>query len=90
MALGIVSVAVTWHRDGDFSLPSTKWHSTKTLSSARQKVLGKEAIADVQFTETSFSVVTLGKAFTECFPGFAKCFIHLAKQLFLVVIYGST
>jgi hypothetical protein len=45
------SVTVTWRRDGDFSLPSTKWHSTNSLSSARQKVLGKEAVADVQFAE---------------------------------------
>jgi hypothetical protein len=48
VALGKVSVAVTWHRDGDFSLLSTKWHSTKSLPSARQKVIGIEAaIADV-------------------------------------------
>jgi hypothetical protein len=43
--LGKGSVTVTWRRDDDFSLPSVKWHS------ARQKVLGKEAVADVQFAE---------------------------------------
>jgi hypothetical protein len=30
--------------------------------------------------------VTLGKAFTECFLGFAECFRHSAKRLFLVVV----
>jgi hypothetical protein len=42
VALGKVFVTVTWHHDGDFS-----------LSTARQKVLSKEFIADVQFAETS-------------------------------------
>jgi hypothetical protein len=37
------------------------------LSSAQPKVLGKEAVADVQFIETSLPSVTFGKAFTECF-----------------------
>jgi hypothetical protein len=69
------SVTVTWHRDDDFSLPSTKWHSTKSLSSARQKVLGKEAVADVQF----------GKVFAECFICFAECLRHSAKELCPVV-----
>jgi hypothetical protein len=61
-ALGKVSVTVTWRRDDNFSLPS-----------AWQKVLGKEAVADVQFTETSLPSVTLGKDFVECFSGFAEC-----------------
>jgi hypothetical protein len=59
--LGKGSVTVTWRRDDDFSLPSTKWHSAKSLPSARQKVLGKEAITDVQFAERSLPSVTLGK-----------------------------
>jgi hypothetical protein len=42
-------------RDGDFSLPS-----------ARQKVLGKEAVANVQFVKRSLPSVTLGKAFAKC------------------------
>jgi hypothetical protein len=54
------SVIITWRRDGNFSLPS-----------ARQKVLGKEAVADVQFAERSLPSVTLGKVFAECFLGFA-------------------
>jgi hypothetical protein len=29
--------------------------------------------------------VTLGKAFTECFSGFAECFRHLTKKLFSIV-----
>jgi hypothetical protein len=55
--LGKGSVTVTWRRDGDFSLPSVKWHSANSLPSARQKVLGKEAIADVQFVERSLPSV---------------------------------
>jgi hypothetical protein len=34
-ALGTGSVAVTWRRDGGISLPSTEWHSTNSLPSAR-------------------------------------------------------
>jgi hypothetical protein len=56
--LGKGSVTVTWRRDGDFSLPSV-----------RQKVLGKEAVVDVQFAERSLPSVTLGKVFAECFLG---------------------
>jgi hypothetical protein len=56
-ALGEGSVTVTWRRDGDFSLPSAKWHSAKSLPSARQKVLGKDAVADVQFAERSLPSV---------------------------------
>jgi hypothetical protein len=35
--------------DGDFSLLSTRWHSAKPLPSARQKILGKVVVVDVQF-----------------------------------------
>jgi hypothetical protein len=73
--LGKGSVTVTWHRDSDFSLPS-----------ARQKVLGKEAVADVQFAERSLPSVTLGKVFAECFLGFAECLRHSAKEQCPVVI----
>jgi hypothetical protein len=73
-ALGEGSVTVTWRRDGDFSLPS-----------ARQKVLGKEAVADVQFAERSLPSVTLGKAFAECKIAFAVCLRHTAKKLIPVV-----
>jgi hypothetical protein len=83
--LGKGSVTVTWHRDDDFSLPSTKWHSANSLPSARQKVLGKEAVADVQFAERSLSSVTLGKVFAECFLGFVECLRHSAKELCPVV-----
>jgi hypothetical protein len=41
------------------------------LPSARQKVLGKEAVADVQFAERSLPSVTLGKTFAECKIAFA-------------------
>jgi hypothetical protein len=85
-ALGKGSVTVTWRRDGDFSLPSAKWHSAKSLPSARRKVLGKEAVADVQFTERSLSSVTLGKAFVECKIAFAVCLRHTAKELIPVVL----
>jgi hypothetical protein len=74
-ALGKGSVTVTWRRDGDFSLPS-----------ARQIVLGKEAVADVQFTDRSLPSVTLGKAFAECKFAFAVCLRHTAKELIPVVI----
>jgi hypothetical protein len=84
--LGKGSVTVTWRRDGDFSLPSTKWHSAKSLPSARQKVLGKEAVADVQFTERSLPSVTLGKVFAECFICFAECLRHSAKELCPIVL----
>jgi hypothetical protein len=47
VALGKVSITVTWRRNGDFSLPSTKWHSAKCLPDAQQKVVGKEAVAYV-------------------------------------------
>jgi hypothetical protein len=47
-------------------LSSAKWHSAKFLPSARQKILGKDAVADVQFAERSLPSVTLGKAFAEC------------------------
>jgi hypothetical protein len=66
-------------------LPSAKWHSAKSLPSARQKVLGKEAVADVQFAERSLPSVTLGKAFAECTIAFAVCLRHTAKALIPVV-----
>jgi hypothetical protein len=67
VTLGKVFVTVTWHRDSDFALPRTRWHSAKSLSSAQQKVLGKEVVVDVQFIETSLPSVTLGKEFVEYF-----------------------
>jgi hypothetical protein len=85
--LGKGSVTVTWRRDSDFSLPSTEWHSAKSLSSARQKVLGKEVVADVQFVERSLPSVTLGKVFAECFLGFAECLRHSAKERCPVVVF---
>jgi hypothetical protein len=38
-----------------------------TLPSVRQKILGKEAIVDVQFVETSLPRVTVDKDFAESF-----------------------
>jgi hypothetical protein len=70
------SVTVTWRRDGDFSLPS-----------ARQKVLGKEVVVDVQFAERSLPSVTLGKGFAECTIAFAVCLRHTAKTLIPVVVW---
>jgi hypothetical protein len=66
-------------------LPSAKWHSAKSLPSARQKVLGKEDVADVQFAERSLPSVTLGKGFAECKIAFAVCLEHTAKKLIPVV-----
>jgi hypothetical protein len=77
--LGKGSVTVTWRRDGDFSLPSVKWHS-------RQKVLGKKTAADVQFAERSLPSVTLGKAFAEYKIVFAEYLRHTAKELCPVVV----
>jgi hypothetical protein len=74
-ALGKGSVTVTWRRDGDFSLPS-----------ARQKVLGKEAVAYVQFAERSLPSVILGKAFAEYKIAFAVCLRHTTKELIPVVL----
>jgi hypothetical protein len=45
-------------------LPGTRQTS---LSSAREKVLGKDGFADALCTEPSLPSATLGKAFAECF-----------------------
>jgi hypothetical protein len=58
----------------------------KVCAECPRKVLGKEAFADVLFTETSLPSATLGKACAECFLGFAECFRHSAKQPILVVM----
>jgi hypothetical protein len=42
--LGKDVVSVTRRRGGCFSLPSTSWHSTKSLSSARKKYSAKKAL----------------------------------------------
>jgi hypothetical protein len=69
--LGKDVVSVTRRRNGCFSLPSAVWHSDSTrqtyLSSAREKVLGKEGFADALCAEPSLPSATLGKTFTECF-----------------------
>jgi hypothetical protein len=66
-------------------LPSVKW-----LPSARQKVLGKETAADVQFAERSLSSVTLGKAFAGYKIAFAECLRHTAKELSPVVMHACS
>jgi hypothetical protein len=66
-------------------LPGTRQTS---LSSAREKVLGKDVFADVLFAEPSLPSVTLGKAFAECFYVFAECFRHSAKRSIPVVARG--
>jgi hypothetical protein len=65
--LGKDVVSITRRRDGGFSLPSTSWHSAKSLSSAQEKVLGKEGFADALCAEPSLPSATLGKEFAECF-----------------------
>jgi hypothetical protein len=50
------------------------------------KVLGKEAVADVQFAES----VTLGEASAEYFSDFAECFRHSAKKLIPIVTSHGT
>jgi hypothetical protein len=42
------------------------------LPSTREKVLGKEAFADVMFAEPSLLSATLDKDFAECFKHSAK------------------
>jgi hypothetical protein len=42
-----IFVIVTCRCHGDFSLPSTRWHSTNSLLSARHYALCKEVVADV-------------------------------------------
>jgi hypothetical protein len=54
LALDKGSITVTWHSQCDFS-----------LLSARYKLLGKEAIADKQFVESSLPSATFGKASAE-------------------------
>jgi hypothetical protein len=58
-----------------------------SLPSAREKVLGKEAFADVLFAEPSLPSATLDKAFAKCFWGFAECFRHSTKRPLRVVLY---
>jgi hypothetical protein len=53
---------------------------------SEKKVLGKEGFADALCVEPSLPSATLGKAFAECFYGFAECFRHSAKRSFPVVI----
>jgi hypothetical protein len=43
------------------------------LPSARQKALGKDVFAGIFTAECSLPGVTRGKAFAECFLGFAEC-----------------
>jgi hypothetical protein len=57
------------------------------MALGKQKILGKEAVADVQFVERSLPSVTLGKAFAECKIVFAECLRRSAKKLSPVVIH---
>ncbi|XP_066347958.1 putative inactive G-type lectin S-receptor-like serine/threonine-protein kinase SRK [Miscanthus floridulus] len=57
-----------------------------SLPSARQKTLGKDSFAESLFAECRLPRVTLDKAFTEYFLGFAVCPEHTAKLLITVVL----
>lgn len=46
-----------------------------------KKVIGKEVIAVIQFTEPSLSSVALDKSFAECFLSFAVCFRQSANKV---------
>jgi hypothetical protein len=84
--LGNIDLFAECHRRHSAKDPSPLLGAvTVTLPSARQIVLGKEAVADVQFTERSLPSVTLGKAFAECKFAFAVCLRHTAKELIPVV-----
>jgi hypothetical protein len=48
---------------------------------SRQKVLGEEAIANIQLVETSLSRVTLGKEFAKCFPISAKQVVPVVQAV---------
>jgi hypothetical protein len=53
---------------------------------AQQKVLGKEAVTDVRFTEYSLPRVTPGKEFVECFLTFVdRVFEALGKAVCPVI-----
>ena len=60
----------------------------KSLPSARWLTLGKELFVVKMYVVCSLSSVTLGKAFAECFVGFAECLWHTAKPRFPVVNFG--
>jgi hypothetical protein len=60
-----------------------------SFPSAREKALDKEGFADELCAEPSLPSATLGKAFAECFWGFAECFGHLAKPAIPVVNGGE-
>jgi hypothetical protein len=85
--LGKSAVSVTRRCNDCFSLSSALWHSANLFAECPRKNIGKEGFADVLFTEPSLSSVTLGKAFAECFLGFAECFRHSAKPANPVVCF---
>jgi hypothetical protein len=62
-----------------------------TLSSAREKVLGKEGFVDALCAEPSLLSVTLGKAFAECDTRQSLCrvFLRLCRVLQAAVDSGS-
>ena len=66
-----------------FFLPSVCFSTWQSLSD--KKTLGKETFAGTVDVECRLPSVTLGKAFAECFLGFAVCLGHTAKVLFPVV-----
>ena len=60
-------------------------HTTKTLSSARQKTLGKELFAVKIKTSVICRVLHSAKS-CRLFSGFCRVLLHLAYPLFLVVM----
>jgi hypothetical protein len=70
--LGKGSVTVTWRRDGDFSLPSDKWHFAECpTKSTRQRGCCRCTVRRASFAE--------------CKIAFAECLRHSAKELCPVV-----
>jgi hypothetical protein len=67
--------------------PSAAVYNWRPLAFAErwEKVLDKEVFTDVVFAEPSLPSATLGKAFSECFSGFAECLRHSTKHPILVV-----
>lgn len=51
--------------------------------------LGKDVVADIQFTETSLSRVTLGKDFDESFLGFTEPMSCSVRSWRVLIIWRS-
>jgi hypothetical protein len=83
-----MSVTVSSAITSIFLAESSIRHSAKSLPSAQQKTLGKEAFADPFFAVSSLPSATLSKRFTEWLCCFAECVGHSANEASPVVAEG--